>query len=122
MAELLLSEGANVRARNRWGNTPLHSARNTEVAELLIASGADVNAKDKQDRTPLHRAASLGRTKVAELLIARGAVVDAKDKDGKTPLLLAKDELVSNRGGRRAADSQRCRREFKGQARPYASA
>ena len=56
------------------------------IVELLLAEGADVNAKDKYGLTPLHRAASGGHTETAELLITEGADVNAKNEDGKTPL------------------------------------
>ena len=54
-----------------------------EIAELLITKGADVNAKDRlMDYTPLHLAALAldGRKEVVELLIAKGADVNAKDE------------------------------------------
>ena len=70
----------------RFGWTPLHRAATTEIAELLIAEGADVNAKDEWGDTPLHRAAQYGRKEVAELLIDNGADVNAKADGGMTAL------------------------------------
>jgi ankyrin repeat protein len=61
-AELLVTAGANVNARdNRFGETPLHFATdcfeaavgNLEMVRFLIAHGADVNAKDGNGVTPL---------------------------------------------------------------------
>ncbi len=69
-----------------------------EVAELLLTEGADVNAIDWFRYTPLHYAAEKGRTEIAELLIAKGADVNDKNNDGQIPLQLAKekghDEIV----------------------------
>ncbi|MGV8027393.1 MAG: protein kinase [Anaerolineaceae bacterium] len=40
------------------GRTPLHLTNNSLVAEFLISNGADVNAKDYQGRTPLYWASN----------------------------------------------------------------
>jgi cytohesin len=48
-----------------------------EIAELLISEGADVNAKADGGGTPLHQAAYEGHKEVAELLIAKGADANA---------------------------------------------
>ena len=48
IAGLLLREGADVNARDRFGNTPLHEAvrrENPDVVFVLIHSGANVNAR-----------------------------------------------------------------------------
>uniref|UniRef100_A0A0G4GLD4 Uncharacterized protein n=1 Tax=Chromera velia CCMP2878 TaxID=1169474 RepID=A0A0G4GLD4_9ALVE len=57
------------------------------VAELLISRGADVNARDLDDRTLLHKAASYGCVKVLQLALDRGAEIDAVDDVGETPLM-----------------------------------
>ena len=48
--------------------------------------GADVNAKDKDGDTPLHDAAFRGHKEMVELLLANGADVMARDNSGLTPL------------------------------------
>ena len=77
------------------GITPLHWAKNKEVAELLITEGADVNAKNKAGITPLHGAVQTGNKEIAELLIDKGANVNVKEMDGGTPLDLI---LETNNG------------------------
>ena len=96
-----LKRGADVNARDNFGETPLFLAvfkGHKDVAELLIAKGAMVNIKAKNNATPLHYAAMQGHTDVAELLIAKGADVNVKNQRGLTPLALAdimgRDDVV----------------------------
>ncbi|NOZ20709.1 MAG: hypothetical protein GXP25_06425 [Planctomycetes bacterium] len=110
VVELLLSYGADAKARdgNGWtalhwaclggpqnvegANAPLAPASQTppdrfrQVARALIEHGADVNAKDEEGGTPLHRAAAIGLKKMVDFLLAAGADVKAKRTDGCTPL------------------------------------
>ena len=55
----------------------------------MIENGADVKAKDWIGFTPLHYAIELGRADVVELLIEKGANTDVKSASGLTPLHLA---------------------------------
>jgi ankyrin repeat protein/ribosomal protein S27E len=89
MVELLLANGAAVKAKNAKGRTPLHNASEPGAAKALLAGGADVNAMDNDGLTPLHRAAQEGWPRVVELLLASGAELNAKAKDGTTPLYWA---------------------------------
>jgi ankyrin repeat protein/SAM-dependent methyltransferase len=89
VVNLLLSQGADVNARNKEGKTPLHEAaafRNKDVAELLLAKGSEVNARNKAGETPLHEAALFGARDVGQLLLARGAEANARNKKDETPL------------------------------------
>lgn len=52
----------------------------TGVLELLICAGADVNAKNRLGETPLHEAAFRDRCDAARLLIAAGARWDLETK------------------------------------------
>ncbi len=57
-----------------------------EIAELLITNGADVNARKADGWSPLHQAAHRGNREIVELLIAKSADVNAKENFGPTPL------------------------------------
>ena len=58
IAELLITNGVDVNAKNDAAETPLHLATTREIVELLIANGADVNATTNRGTTPLDWAAN----------------------------------------------------------------
>jgi hypothetical protein len=75
MAELLLTNRADVNAKANNGMTPLHAAAamgHRDVVELLLANKADVNVKNNKDWTPLRYATENGHTDVVELLREHG--------------------------------------------------
>jgi ankyrin repeat protein len=58
------------------------------VVKLLLEKGAELEAKDMFGQTPLSQAvrAGNGREAVVKMLLEKGAELEAKDKDGQTPL------------------------------------
>jgi ankyrin repeat protein len=89
----LLTNKADVNARDKSGYTPLYWAVcNKDAAEVLLAHGAKVNARDARYRTPLHLAAEQGHKDVAELFLANKAEVNTRDDRGETPLHLAAEQ------------------------------
>ncbi len=121
---LLLNKGIDANARDDDWNTPLHFAKNAEVAQALLEMGknVDVNARNDEEQTPLHLAKDAGVVKVllekgadpalrcekrktalhdvnsadaARLLIRRGADVNARDRDGRPPLHFAKNVEIA---------------------------
>ena len=78
MVELLLGNGALIKARNRSTNTPLHLTAlkgHTGVVELLLQKGAFFEALSSNRNTPMHPAALSGYTRTVKLLLQKGASV-----------------------------------------------
>lgn len=95
--EALLAGGANVNARNEYGETPLHMAAfsgSYDIAELLLAKGADISARtDSGSFTVLYYAVDSGSYDIAELLLSKGADVNATDGAGKVPMDIVTERL-----------------------------
>ncbi|WP_140909788.1 ankyrin repeat domain-containing protein [Cognatiluteimonas lumbrici] len=85
----LLANGADPRARDQDGNTPLHhAARSSDpgVAALLRDAAAELEAINDEGLTPLGVACAAGNWRLARFLLERGAKPEA---EGATPALLA---------------------------------
>ncbi|MBY0573606.1 MAG: ankyrin repeat domain-containing protein [Undibacterium sp.] len=115
IAELLIANGANCRARNRRGAEPLHYAADTnhwnptaqsEVISYLASVGANVNALDASGVAPLHRAVRTRSLSAVQALIEAGANPSQPNQAGSTPLHLA----VQNTG-RGGSGSQQARQQ-----------
>ena len=115
MAELLITHGADCRARNRRGAEPLHYAADggrrdpqaqAAVIEYVISMGAEINAVDKTGVAPLHRAVRARSLAAVRALLDGGADPRQPNKSGSTPLHLA----VQNTGAS-GSGSDEARRE-----------
>ena len=85
----LLANGADPRARDGEGNTPLHhAARSSDpgVAALLHDAAADLAALNREGLSPLAVACASGNWRLAKFLLERGA---RPEPDGGQPALLA---------------------------------
>ena len=92
-AQFLLTNSANVNARDRTEGTPLYeatAANHKEMVDLLLRAGADPNCTGGElHYTPLHVAAERARKPIVEALLAGGANPNARNYLGVTPLHLA---------------------------------
>ena len=97
IAKMLLRAGANVHAKDHWGETPLFDAvatRRCDCIVELLKAGANVNAHNDNDSTPLDQTlvAELPMSRVTSaqrvwpLLLSNGGVSDSMaavmDEDG----------------------------------------
>jgi len=113
VAELLVTGGADCRAKNRRGAEPLHYAADAnhrrpaaqaDIIEYLIATGADPNAVDHDGVTPLHRAVRTRSLAAVRALLDRGANPRQPNDSGSTPLHLAVQ--TTGRGGSGSAEAR----------------
>jgi ankyrin repeat protein len=115
MAELLMTHGADCRARNRRGAEPLHYAADggrrepraqAGVIEYLILMGAEPNAVDKTGVAPLHRAVRTRSVAAVKALLDGGAELRQPNKSGSTPLHLAVQNTGASGSGSDEARQQ----------------
>jgi uncharacterized protein len=122
MVKLLLSKGANFKARALYSDWPsqitsepraqyrpvggltamLYAARDGcyDCVEALVGAGADVNVPTPEGVTPLMLAIDNDHNDVAKLLLQRGASPGVWDWWGRTALYIAIDRKEAAGGGR----------------------
>ncbi len=94
-AGLLIGAGANVKAANRYGVTPLSLActNGAAMVEFLLKSGADPNTALPGGETALMTASRTGNVAAVKALLSRGADFKAKEsRRGQTALMWAAAE------------------------------
>lgn len=79
----------------------------TDIIRILLRNGAQVDARAREQQTPLHIASRLGNVDIVMLLLQHGAQVDTITKDMYTALHIAAKEgqdEVKYLAGRRIMD------------------
>ena len=87
-----IERGADVRAADPDGTTPLHWAAHADdaaIVELLLAAGADPEAANRYGVRPLSLACTNGNATIVELLLDAGADPDTALAEGETALMTA---------------------------------
>jgi truncated hemoglobin YjbI len=67
---------------------------NVLVAQALLRHGADIEARDNYGDTPLHRAVKCGQAEMVAFLLASGADGRAKGRNRQTPQQMARGERI----------------------------
>ena len=95
-AKVLLRDGANAKAANRYGVTPLSIActnGSAPMIEILLKAGADPNTVSPGGETVLMTAARTGRVEAVNALLANGANANFKEpRRGQTAIMWAAAE------------------------------
>ena len=89
----LEAQGADINARDNYGETPMHDAArgdSVDAMEWLKAQGADINARDNTGETPMHDAAWANAVDAMKWLKAQGVDINARNNNHQTPTHKAK--------------------------------
>lgn len=98
IAQLLLTNGARIDAKNDVGITALHIANYPSMTELLIASGAQIDILDNEGNSPLiSLAGEPDGLDSMELLLKAGARVNLRNKAGETALSVSSDRQETDK-------------------------
>ncbi len=93
IADMLLGYGANIRTRDKMGNSALLYAAaggHFEAVEVLLDNGASIDARNRRGETALISTALNGHTFTVEVLLGRGADPTLTDHTGRTALECAR--------------------------------
>ncbi|WP_341808229.1 ankyrin repeat domain-containing protein [Wolbachia endosymbiont (group E) of Neria commutata] len=93
IVKLLIEKGADVNAKNKYGEAILHFAvveGNLEIVKLLLEHGANINYQGSYNDTVLHEAIKNRHRDITEYLInVEDINLNLQNKEGKTTLHLA---------------------------------
>ncbi len=76
LRELISADPERVREKGGDGQTPLHFASTIEIAEYLLSEGADINARDVDHESTPAQYMLEDRQDIARYLVSRGCATD----------------------------------------------
>ena len=89
VVKILIDKGADPKAANKWGQTPLRMAityGKNDVVQLLLDKGADPNEEEKGETHLLFEAILYGHKDIVQTLLEGGAEPNWMNKHRGTPL------------------------------------
>lgn len=92
IVKLLISNGADINAQNKKGQSAINIAfnwRHIKIVILLLNLGANANLRTEQGDTILINAIHRNEPNVVELLLNNGMNTEDRDKRGDTALIIA---------------------------------
>lgn len=88
----LISQGANLDATDKAGNSALHRAASKgqlDTVKILISNGSQLNAINDKRETPLYQAAEAGQFTIIKYLLKKNADTSIVAKNKSSALLIA---------------------------------
>ena len=82
---------------DKTGSTPLFLCKSAIMADILLSAGADINARNNDGLTPLHKSALFGRIDVVCRLLEGNARVDILDERGRSAYDICKQRFLMKR-------------------------
>lgn len=95
--EILIRKGAQLNAKNKDFQTPLHTATENshyDIMDYLARNGANINAVDGLGQTCLHRAAREDDVQAVRLLLSHSIDTSALSLQGYTAAQVAKENVL----------------------------
>eukprot|EP00048_Salpingoeca_helianthica_P002251 m.55828 g.55828 ORF g.55828 m.55828 type:complete len:490 (-) comp11992_c0_seq1:563-2032(-) len=93
----LIAQGADLNAKDIFGNTLLHCAASNgflECIETLLQNKADPDTRDDDQNTPLHLAVFFGELHAVEMLGKYGATLEVRNRHLETPNMMSEDPMM----------------------------
>ena len=94
ICKYLLKNGADLRLKDKHGQTSLHVAAELGILKICMLNvedykHIDINTKDNSGKTPIHFAVEHGKLETAKFLFSIGGDLNSRTNERDTPLHIA---------------------------------